>query len=107
MFLLATALRLWAKHRARPAGVPGVLLCGGLVAYVAAPPLVAGDRETVLSFVILAGANANPGLIWLVARGLFRERAGVDRRHGLAVAGSVVLGLLSTYDVPLSGTVTA
>jgi AraC-like DNA-binding protein len=101
-FLLATALRLSAKHRARPAGIPGALLCIGLVAYLAAPHLLAPDRATPLSFVVLAAAIANPGLIWVVARGLFRERAGAGRPQALVVSASVVLGLVFAYELPQS-----
>jgi AraC-like DNA-binding protein len=100
VFLLVTALRLWAKHRTRPAGVPGILLCAGIIAYVLAPHLVAGDRTRFTSLLIIAGAVANPGFIWLVARALFRERAGVDASQALIVGGSVLLGLIFAYDLP-------
>jgi AraC-like DNA-binding protein len=99
-FLLATAMRLWAKHRTQPAGIPGALLCGGLIAYLAAPHLLAPDRATPLSFLILLAAIANPGLIWLVARGLFRERTGVGRTQVLAVGSAVLLGLVFAYELP-------
>lgn len=100
VFVLATALRLWAKHRTRPAGVPGLLLCTGLIAYVLAPHLVAGDRTRFTSLLIIAAAVANPGFIWLVARALFRERAGVDGVQAFTVGCSVLLGLLFAYDLP-------
>jgi AraC-like DNA-binding protein len=99
-FLLAAAVRLWAKHRTLPAGIPGALLCGGLIAYLAAPHLLAPDRATPLSFLILLAAIANPGLIWLVARGLFRERTGIGRTQVLAVGSAVLLGLVFAYDLP-------
>lgn len=72
----------------------------GLVAYLAVPHLLAPDRATPLSVVILAAAIANPGLIWVVARGLFRERAGLGRAQVLSVSGSVLLGLVFAYELP-------
>lgn len=98
--LLATALRLASKHRQHRAGPPGAMLCCGLVAYLAVPYLVASDRKTVVSFLVLGLAIANPPLIWLVARGLFREKLGIGNAHLAAVGGAVATGLTFAYDIP-------
>ncbi len=99
-FLLASAVQLATKHRQRPAGVPGALLCCGLIAYLAAPYALAGDRSTALAFVVLALATANPPLIWLLARAVFRERLGIGAAQLLAAATGVVINLTFAYELP-------
>lgn len=98
--LAATALRLATRYQRRPASVAGALLCCGLIAYLAAPHVLTPDRQTVVSFVTLALATANPPLIWLFARGLFREQLAIGLPQIIAAASGVVVNLAFAYALP-------
>jgi AraC-like DNA-binding protein len=98
--LATTAARAASRYREHPAGYPAVLLCFGLMAYLCTPLVMAIDRYSVVTLAAIAFAIANPPLIWLVARGLFREQAGIRRAHWAAIAGAVAIGLLFAYELP-------
>ncbi len=99
--LVATALRVAACYRRHVASYPAMLLCCGLLGYLLAPYAVAHDRNSVLSVVAITLATANPPLIWLVARGLFRERANITCVHWGAIALAVMIGVAFSYGTPV------
>lgn len=99
-FFLATAATLLLRYRDRAASVSSALLCVGLTAYLVGPYLLTPDRQTLVSFFVLALAIANGPLIWLTARRLFRERPLSQSREAMAVVGATAIGLTFAYELP-------